>query len=147
VEKFYRGSTGIKDQCDALFGLLRDEDHDGLCRLSCRGGKGKMRYAAEPADRWLMISPENGGVLQSEAPEGPGPQVPARAAVATAIKAALPAKTKKEVADKVGRRTDDKTFRDAWNDLRDLGDIVEINGVWEGGGSHQALGNPTTTPR
>jgi RecA-family ATPase len=49
VEKFYRGSTGIKDQCDALFGLLRDEDHDGLCRLSCRGGKGKMRYAAEPA--------------------------------------------------------------------------------------------------
>jgi hypothetical protein len=146
-EKFFRGSTAIKDQADALFALLRDpDDEEAPRRLRCRGGRGKMRYAPEPPDVYLNISPEEGGVASSDPPEDPGPQVPAREAVATAIKAALPAKTKKEVADKVRRRTDDKTFRDAWNDLRAAGELAEINGVWEGDGSHQPLGNPTTTP-
>jgi hypothetical protein len=91
-----------------------------------------MRYSLEPPDVYLEISPEEGGVAASDPPEKPGPQIPAREAIATAIKAALPAKTKKEVADKIGRRPDDKTFRDAWNDLRATGDIAQVNGVWEG---------------
>lgn len=146
-DKFFRGSTAIKDQADALFARLRHpDDEHAPRRFRCSGGKGKMRYAPEPADVFLTVDPEAGGVAGSDPPEDTGPQVSAREAVTTAIKAALPAKTKKEVADKVGRRTDDKTFRDAWNDLRAAGELAEINGVWEGGGSHQPLGNPTTTP-
>jgi hypothetical protein len=56
-QKFYRGSTAIRDQTDALFALLRegqpDDDErqdDGVRRLRCRGGRGKMRYAPEPSD-------------------------------------------------------------------------------------------------
>jgi hypothetical protein len=105
-----------------------------------------MRYSLEPPDVYLDISPEEGGVAGPDPPEDAGPQVPAREAVATAIKAALPAKTKKEVADKVGRRTDDKTFRDAWNDLRAAGELAEINGFWVGGGSHQPLGTRLPPP-
>jgi RecA-family ATPase len=130
TEKFYRGSTGIKDQCDALFGLLRDEDHDGLCRLSCRGGKGKMRYAAEPADRWLMISPENGGVLQSEAPEREDAKMPMREFVKSGILAQLPAKTKTEVAKALGRERNDSTLADAWKELERDGKIWLSNGEW-----------------
>jgi RecA-family ATPase len=129
TEKFYRGSTGIKDQCDALFGLLRDEDHDGLCRLSCRGGKGKMRYAAELADRWLMISPENGGVLAS-APEREDAKVPMREFVKGGIRAQLPAKTKAEVAKALGRERNDSTFADAWKELERDGTIWLSNGEW-----------------
>jgi hypothetical protein len=148
TEKFYRGSTGIKDQCDALFGLLRDEDCDGLCRLSCRGGKGKMRYAAEPADRWLMISPENGGVLASEAPEREDPKVPMREFVKGGIKAQLPARTKAEVAKALGRERDDSTFRDAWKELERGGTIWLSDGEWRCGVVVSPLGphHNTTSP-
>jgi RecA-family ATPase len=148
TEKFYRGSTGIKDQCDALFGLLRDEDHDGLCRLSCRGGKGKMRYAAEPADRWLMISPENGGVLASEAPEREDAKMPMREFVKSGILAQLPAKTKTEVAKALGRERNDSTFADAWKELERDGTIWLSNGEWRCRVVLQALDHDhdTTSP-
>lgn len=146
-EKFFRGSTAIKDQADALFALLRDpDDENAPRRFRCRGGKGKMRYAPEPPDVYLTISPEAGGVAASDPPEGVGPLVPAREAVAAAILAALPAATKKEIADKVGRSPDNKTFRDAWSDLRAAHELVEINGVWWGGGGGLRLSNATTTP-
>ena len=147
-EKFFRGSTAIKDQADALFALLRDpDDEHAPRRLRCRGGRGKMRYAPEPPDIYLDINPEEGGVAGSDPPEDTGPQVPIREAVATAIAAALPAKTKKEVADKIGRRADNKTFRDAWEDLERAGGIVQINGGWAAGGGGLPLGNTTTTSR
>ena len=41
------------------------------------------------------------------------------ATVTNAILAALPSQTKQEVADKIGRREDDPTFRAAWKGLRD----------------------------
>ena len=145
-EKFFRGSTAIKDQADALFALLRDpDDENAPRRLRCRGGKGKMRYAPEPADVFLVIDPEQGGVAGSDPPESPGPVVPAREAMAVSIKAALPAKTKKEVADKVGKRTDDKTFRDAWSDLKTAREIVEVAGHWERGVVLQTLRERSTT--
>ncbi|UGS35248.1 AAA family ATPase [Capillimicrobium parvum] len=145
-EKFFRGSSAIKDQADALFALLRDpNDEDAPRTLSCGGGRGKMRYAPEPADVFLGISPECGGVESSSPPENPGPQVPAREAVAAAIKAALPAATKTEVARKVGRAINDRTFRDAWRDLEEAGEIAENSRIWEGSSHRQPLDNMTTT--
>jgi hypothetical protein len=134
-EKFFRGSTAIKDQADALFALLRDpDDEHAPRRLRCRGGRGKMRYALEPPDVYLEISPEAGGVAGADPPEDPGPVVPMREAITVAIKAAMPVQFKKQAAEKIGRRGDDKTFRDAWEDLERTGRIVQINGGWASGG-------------
>jgi hypothetical protein len=147
-EKFFRGSTAIKDQADALFALLRDpDDEHAPRRLRCRGGKGKMRYALEPLDVFLDICPEAGGVAGSDPPEDPEPQVPVRVAVAQAIKAALPAKTKADVALKVGRPRNDVTLAAAWKELQDANDVVEINGVWQLSSYLQTLGKTgKTTP-
>lgn len=73
------GPTAIRDQADALLALLRDpDDEHAPRRFGCRGGRGKMRYALEPPDIFLTISPEAGGVTASDPPEGVGPLVPAR---------------------------------------------------------------------
>ncbi len=69
-EKSWRGSTAIRDQADALFGLLRDDDDGDVRRLACGAGKGKMRYASEPPDRFMVISPVDGGVAAADRPEG-----------------------------------------------------------------------------
>jgi hypothetical protein len=113
-EKFFRGSSAIRDQADALFALLRDpDDEDAPRRLRCRGGKGNLRSAPEPPDVYLDISPEEGGVKGSDPPEDPGPVVPVREAVAALIEAGMSVKYKKEAAEKIGRKKDDSTFRDA----------------------------------
>jgi archaellum biogenesis ATPase FlaH len=147
-EKFFRGSTAIKDQADALVALLRDPDDEHAPRLlRCRGGRGKMRYALEPPDVYLHISPEEGGVAGSDPPEDAGPQVPIREAVALAIKAALPARTKVEVALKVGRPRNDVTLAAAWRELQDAGEVVEMNGVWQLSSYLETLGSRgNTTP-
>jgi hypothetical protein len=133
-EKFYRGSTAIKDQADALFGLLPvnpDDDDDQRRRITCRGVRGKApRYAGPPPDWYVEVSFTDGGVVAAETPEAPEAPVPVREAVAQAITAALPARTKTEVADKIGRALHDRSFREAWRDLEVTGAISEINGVW-----------------
>ncbi len=145
-EKFYRGSTAIKDQSDALFALLRDpDDEHAPRRLRCRGGRGKMRYAPEPPDVHLEISPEAGGVAGSDPPEAPEPVVPVRQSVAQAIKAALPAKTKAEVALKVGRARNDVTLAGVWKELQDAGEVVEISGIWQLSSYLQTLGTTGKT--
>jgi hypothetical protein len=101
--KFYRGSSAIKDQADALFALLRDENDSAVRRLACRGGKGKMRYAEEPRDRFLVIEPECGGV---EAVDPPEAEEPVSETLKSGILAQLPAKTKSEVAKALGRNAD-----------------------------------------
>jgi hypothetical protein len=132
--KLYRGSTAIKDQADALLGLLRDSDQDGSAnsdvrRLLCRGGKGKMRYAPEPPDVYLTISPIDGGVVACERPEDrPVSGAPTRDAVKASILAVLPVKTKTAAAVKVGRRDDDPTFRAAWAELDSDGLIAKQDG-------------------
>ena len=45
----------------------------------------------------------------------------------------MPAKTKKEVAERVGRSRDNWAFRGAWDDLERDGEIVQINGNWVAG--------------
>ena len=133
-EKFYRGSTAIRDQADALFALLREDDDDDstVRRLRCRGGKGKMRYALEPEDVYLTISPFDGGVAECDAPAptakpGYGKM---REYVKTLITEALPAKTKTEVSVVVGRPLNDRCFREAWVELERDGSIVQRGGSW-----------------
>jgi hypothetical protein len=138
-DKFFRGSTAIRDQADALFALLRegqaDDDQgedDGVRRLRCRGGKGKMRYAVEPPDVFLTISPADGGVAACDAPATRArSQAPTLAAVKQAILSALPAKTKTAAAGKVRRRDDDPTFRAAWAALEDDGAIAKQDRRWK----------------
>ncbi len=138
-EKFYRGSTAIRDQTDALFALLRDGqadddegDDDGVRRLRCRGGKGKMRYAPEPPDVFLTISPADGGVTACEPPvraRAPSP-APMREFVKQSILDALPAKSKTEVAALLGRALTDRSFREAWAHLERAGRIAQTSGRW-----------------
>lgn len=145
-DKFWRGSSAIRDQADALFGLMREDEDGDVRRLSCGKGKGKMRYAPEPRDTFLTISPEHGGVAETDPPESDvGPTVPVRQAVADSIRAALPAQYKKEVAEKVGRTDNDVTFRQAWAELERAGEIVQVSGVWTGSSSAPTLGSGTTT--
>jgi hypothetical protein len=139
-DKFYRGSTAIKDQADALFALLRpsDQEDDGnpVRRLRCRGGKGKMRYAPEPPDVHLMIAPARGGVIEADPPqfvdrmteEAPSEL---REAIKQEILATLPAKNKTAVAAKIRRRDNDRTFRAAWAELDHDGLIVKEKGCWK----------------
>lgn len=129
-DKFYRGSTAIKDQADALFALLREGDEEGadngIRRLRCRGGRGKMRYAPEPADIYLEISPLDGGVVACGEPASEtGRPQPARQLVKKAILDALPARTKTEAAVVVGRGRDDYTFKAAWVELERAGVITQ----------------------
>ena len=148
-EKFYRGSSAIKDQADALFALLpvNPEDDDDLRRrLTCRGTRGKApRYDVATPDQFIEVDFTNGGVVAVVAPEDVGPQIPAREAVAVAIKAALPVKYKQEAAEKIGRHAKDQTFGEAWGDLKRAGEIVQISGHWVGSSSAQTLGSATTT--
>jgi hypothetical protein len=143
-EKFFRGSSAIKDQCDALFALLRDpEDEDAPRRLRCRGGKGKMRYAPEPPDVFLRISLEDGGVVEADEPTD-APPMPVREAVKGAIVANLPARTKTAVAAAVGRGLNDRTFSDAWKELEAAGTIMHEAGGWVVVAA-PAVGEATTT--
>ena len=89
TEKFYRGSTGIKDQCDALFALLRDDNDPDVRRLTCGGGKGKVRYAPEPQDRHMKLSVEDGGMIATDEPEKPDREAPVRDDLTPRVLAAL----------------------------------------------------------
>ena len=146
-EKLYRGSTAIKDQTDALFGLLResDDEDDNRRRLTCGRGKGKNpRYAPAVADRYLAVAPLNGGVAACEEPvRYAGGEKRTRDVVRADILAALPAKTKLAVALTLKRRGDDKTFREAWAGLRDDGRIVQKRGGWYSAFPREGT---TTTP-
>ncbi len=125
-EKYYRGSTAIRDQCDALFALLRDseDDNDPVRRLTCSGGKGKMRYAPETPDRFLTIAPEHGGVEEADRP-AMGAKLSAREIVKQKILGNLPCGTKTEAARRIGRALNDRTFREVWAELERAGLIAQ----------------------
>lgn len=127
-----RGSSAIRDQCDALFVVVKD---GGARRLTCREGGGKMRYAAEPEDVWLTVDPVSGGVSLS-APGAPAlstPKAPQREETKDAILALLPVKSKREAARTLGKPYGDTTFMAAWEELQDEGLIARNDGVWGGG--------------
>jgi len=146
-DKYYRGSTAIRDQCDALFALLRtsDDDDDPVRRLACGGGKGKMRYAAEPRDVFLAIAPERGGVVACDRP-GDGSRTPTGDTVKDEILGSLPCATKTAVARAIGRKLQDRTFRDAWADLERTGKIERTGDRWGVVVIGLSRENVTTTP-
>jgi len=82
-----------------------------------------MRYAPEPADVFLTVDPESGGVAAADAPDDAVP-------IKALITLALPVSTKTEAARKVGRRLDDRGFREAWAELEAAGDIQQAAGIW-----------------
>ena len=123
-EKFYRGSTAIKDQADALFALLREGEEDsdsGVRKLRCRGGKGKMRYAPEPEDVFLTISPFDGGVAGAERPTVASNPAADKDRHRNYVKAqildALPGESKSEVAEALHYSSNERLFREAWTEL------------------------------
>jgi hypothetical protein len=124
-DKFFRGTTSIRDQCDAMLALWEDEQ--GL-RLRCQGG-GKMRYAPKPEDLWLAVDPLSGGVTATE-PGTPPPRAPRRSEMKDEIVAALPAPSKREVERRLGLAHSDTTFLAAWTELTDGGQIAFKDGSW-----------------
>ena len=146
-DKYYRGSTAIRDQCDALFALLRtsDDDDDPVRRLACGGGKGKMRYAAEPRDVFLAIAPEQGGIIACDRPDD-GSRTPTGDTVRDEILGSLPCATKTAVARAIGRKLQDRTFRDAWADLERSGKIERTGDHWGVVVIGLPRENVTTTP-
>jgi archaellum biogenesis ATPase FlaH len=127
-EKLYRGSSAIKDQADALFGLLRDDNDPDVRRLTCRGGKGKMRYAPEPADRFLAISPKDGGVTETIEPADDDEQS-VRVDLEDGILSNLPG-NKSGVAAALGRNLQDWSFRKAWEALVQAKTIDRDGNIW-----------------
>ena len=70
-DKLARGSTAIRDQADALFGLLRESEDSAVCTLTCNGRRGaKMRYAPEPDDLYLTVSALDGGIAAAGCASG-----------------------------------------------------------------------------
>jgi hypothetical protein len=127
-EKLFRGSTAIRDQCDALLGLVRD-DESSTRRLTVRGG-GKMRYSVEPPDRYLAVSPLDGGIVATAPSEPKAMRTEARSLLADAIRGALPAETRSAVAMAVGRQPEDRAFRAAWSALEEADEIAHNGSGW-----------------
>jgi hypothetical protein len=149
-EKLFRGSTTIRDQSDALFGLQRFEgDPEGPLRhLWCpvKHGAKRPRYSPDAADLWVEVDPDDGTVTKAEGPAARTvPEVMSAVADMTdKILDALPFQTKKEAAEKVDRHPRNQTFVAAWKGLRVSKRMVRMedaNGVsaW-----HQTLGTTTT---
>jgi hypothetical protein len=122
--KDFRGASSIRDACDVLWHLGRqDEDPDPRRRfLTCR----KMRVAAEPERLWLRLEVDRGRVLidQAEAPDGNAaatPMQPVRAKLTDEIMAALAgertAASRSEVAERVGREPKDGSVGNALKGL------------------------------
>jgi hypothetical protein len=130
-EKLFRGSTTIRDQSDALFGLQRfEDDPEGPLRhMWCpvKHGAKRLRYSPDAADVWLEVDPDDGTVTMAEGPaERTVPEVmSAVTAMRDALLAALPFRTKREAAQKVGCHPHNKAFHAAWQGLRDTGRLVK----------------------
>jgi AAA domain/Bifunctional DNA primase/polymerase, N-terminal/Primase C terminal 1 (PriCT-1) len=134
-DEAYRGSSAVKDQSDALLSMWPGND-DTVVALRCRGGKGRVRFAAAPEDVWLQRSPFTGRLSQSVAREIPEPEsAPIRAGVRELVLEALPAKSMREVARMLGRGEKDRTVSTVWKELRDSGEIVQVAGFWQGSAS------------
>ncbi len=113
----FRGASAIRDSVDVLWHLGReDQDPDPRRRfLSCR----KMRVAAEPERRWLLVDIDRGRVLidQAEPPalQAPLPTRPVRAQLSDEILGGWPDGPLRlaEAAELVGRKPKDGSVRNA----------------------------------
>lgn len=144
--KIGRGSTAIRDQCDAYFGLSADDDDPDLRRLTAKGHRGgKFRYAAEP-EFWIRLV-DGIATACDGAPERPKPSTRVEE-LRDAIVSRLPQPSQAAVARGCGTNEDNNSFRAAWRELVDAGLIVKAGSGWQkqGGGGPETLGNTTTTP-
>jgi hypothetical protein len=125
-EKLYRGSTAIRDQADALFALLRHGDDTDLRRLRCKGG-GKMRYAVEPEDVYLTITPASGGVSTATAPRTSSTQRDERTqAVLDALTGAVQSEREIAAETDVPRSSVQRILRE----LEGSGEAAQVAGGW-----------------
>jgi KaiC/GvpD/RAD55 family RecA-like ATPase len=124
----FRGASAIRDSVDVLWHLGReDQDPDPRRRfLRCR----KMRVAAEPEGRWLLVDIDRGRVLidQAEPPElqAPLPARPVRAQLSDEILAGWPDGPLRlaGAAELVGRKPKDGSVRNALAALVDDGKLA-----------------------
>jgi hypothetical protein len=150
AEKLFRGSTTIRDQSDALFGLQRfEDDPEGPLRhLWCpvKHGAKRPRYSPDAADVWIEVDPDDGTVTKAEGPAARTvPEVMSAVAEMTdKILAALPVQRKRDAADKVGRHVRNQTFAAAWKGLRDSKRMVEREGPDGVSAWRETLGTTTT---
>ncbi|MGA2320190.1 MAG: AAA family ATPase [Solirubrobacteraceae bacterium] len=124
----FRGASAIRDSVDVLWHLGReDQDPDPRRRfLSCR----KMRVAAEPERRWLLVDIDRGRVLidQAEPPDAvsrPAAQ-PVRAKLSDAILASMddcPLRLA-AIAELVERGSKDGSVRNALSALVEDGKLA-----------------------
>jgi hypothetical protein len=125
-DKFYRGSTAIRDQTDAMLTLWEDEQ--GL-RLRCKPG-GRMRFAPSPPDLWLTLDPLGDGVQAGRDPSLDPPAPSVRDLYRAQIIRHLPSKTKSAVAEGMGTNRAASAFLGAWESLENDEIIDQVAGVW-----------------
>lgn len=141
-EKAFRGSTAIRDQADALF-LLDGKQHESVRRLTCSANGCKPpRYAEASSDVHLAVSPEDGGVVATEAPPTParaGREATERSRMKERILSALPSQSKSDVARTCDTQADHGTFKKAWSELERDCLIKQVTGVWQAASESQEV--------
>ena len=134
-EKYYRGSSAIKDQNDGLFGLVcetEDGDKDNpILKLDCRLPKGKPpRYAPPPAERYLQISMSDGGITQVGQPERESDDIERHACEwnKERILKCLPVNSMRDAGRKLDLPETGRAIRKAWQSLQDERKIAQTEG-------------------
>lgn len=122
-----RGSSAILDQADAVFSFRRlpetvDTTGEGRV-LTCRGEGGKMRFAREPADVFVALSP-SGRLIAADAPEPKAEQH------REAILACLPQKSQRAAAVVCGTTHSNGSWLRAWKALAAEGEMVQVGTEW-----------------
>jgi AAA domain len=125
----YRGSSGIRDQCDALFVLDRSSE-DRELRTIAVGDAGKFRLDVEPAPRAFRLGAVAGRVTINAADvPPPAPKPPTAAEKMRAQVVAVVAQqgdlTRAVIAEQVGVEPGDRTFKRALADAVKLGLLAQ----------------------
>jgi hypothetical protein len=127
-EADYRGSSAMRDQCDLMFVLERDDrDPERRWRRALRCAK--ARIGAEPETRWIGIRHAKGELYLTEA--APFESAPVRAELEETIAGVVADKgpiTRKHIARELGRTENDGTVRRALKELETDEVIVKISG-------------------
>lgn len=118
-----RGSSAIADQTDALFKLVRKQGNTDGRRLTCRAEDCKPpRNAMPPEDRYLALSPEDGGFVPGDAPTS-DEQLKAD------ILEAAPAPNRSQLAKKIGKHSGESRFVRLCDKLEAEGHLLIVSPV------------------
>jgi hypothetical protein len=101
-------------------------------RLSCKLPKGKPpRYAPEPEDAYMRVSPSDGGIVASERPADTSGRPDAIARKRDLILAVLPQGSVREIADATG--IPKSTVGDLLQRMAECGDVARVGDRWVSG--------------